>query len=60
MEARANDVQLRLSEGALHAEHEAIVEIGRIVHTVFVDHDGTSDGAQFEQSMPVLVRTRQP
>ena len=60
VEARANDVQLRLGEGALHAEHEAIVEIGWVVHAVFVDHDRTSDGAQFEQPMPVLVRTRQP
>jgi hypothetical protein len=60
VEAPANDVQLGLSEGALHAEHEAIVEIGRVVHTVFVNHDGSGDGAQFEQPMSVLVGTRQP
>ena len=37
VEARADDVQLRLGEGALHAKHETVVELGRIVATVFVD-----------------------
>jgi hypothetical protein len=60
MEARADDVQLRLGEGALHAEHEAVVELGGIVTTVFVDHERAGDGAQFAQAMPVLVGSCQP
>ena len=53
-------MQLRLSEGALHAEHEAVVELGGIVTAVFVDHERAGDGAQLEETMPVLVRSCQP
>ncbi len=60
MEARADDVQLCLGEGALHAEYEAVVELGGIVTAVLVDHERAGDGAQFEQAVPVLVRSRQP
>src|SRR6266581_2227268 len=38
MEARADDVQLRLSKGAFQAKHKPIVEVGRIVAAIFVDH----------------------
>src|SRR5438128_947667 len=34
VEARADDVQLCLSERALHAEHKAVVELGWIVTAV--------------------------
>jgi hypothetical protein len=60
VEARADDVQLGLSKGALHAEYEGVVEFGRSVYAIFVDHERSGDGAQFEQAMPVLVRARQP
>lgn len=53
-------MQLRLGEGALHAEHEAVVELGGVVTAVLVDHERAGDGAQFEQAVPVLVRSRQP
>ena len=59
VEARADDVQLCLGERALHAEHKAVVELGRIVTAVLVDHERAGDGAQLEQAMPVLVGARQ-
>src|SRR5256884_2947291 len=60
VEARADDVQLCLSERALHAEHKAVVELGWIVTAVLVDHERAGDGAQLEQAMPILVGARQP
>src|SRR6202049_5284771 len=36
VEARADDVQLCLGERALHAEHKAVVELGRVVTAVLV------------------------
>jgi hypothetical protein len=59
VEARADDVQLCLSESTLHAEHKAIVEVGWIVTSILVDDERAGDGAQLEQAMPVLVRSRQ-
>jgi hypothetical protein len=58
MEAGADDMQFRLSEGALHAKDQRIVELGWSVHTVLVDHEGIGDGAQLQKAMPVLVRAR--
>ena len=52
-------MQLGLSERALHAEHEAIVELGRVVATILVDHQRVGDGAELQQAMPILVRARQ-
>ena len=59
VEARANDVQFCLRERAFHAEDKAVVEVGRIVAAISVEHQGVGDGAQFQQAMPVLVRARQ-
>jgi hypothetical protein len=36
-------VQFCLSEGALHAEDQRIVELGRIVATILVDHERVGD-----------------
>src|SRR5215470_1707472 len=58
MEARANDVQFCLRECAFHAEDKAVVEVGRIVAAIAVEHQRPGDSAQFQQSMPVLVRAR--
>ena len=60
IKAGANDVQLGLGESPLHAQHKAVVELGRIVTAVLVDHERIGDGAEFEQTMPVLVGARQP
>src|SRR3954471_4494158 len=60
VEARANDVQLCLSEGSLHTKHKGVVEVGRTVHTILVDHERPRDGTQLEEAMPVLVRACQP
>jgi hypothetical protein len=59
VEARADDVKLCLGERALHAEHKAVVELGRVVTAVLVDYQRAGDGAQLEQAVPVLVRARQ-
>src|ERR1700693_3438044 len=60
VEARADDVQLCLGERALHAEHKAVVELGRVVTAVLVDYQRAGDGAQLEQAMPILVRSCKP
>src|SRR2546421_598340 len=57
VEARADDVQLCLGERALQAEHQAVVELGRVVTAVLVDYQRACDGAQLEQAMPILVRS---
>src|SRR5258706_1322245 len=59
VEARADDVKLCLGERALHAKHEAVVELGRVVTAVLVDYQRAGDGAQLEQAVPVLVGARQ-
>jgi hypothetical protein len=60
VEARADDVQLCLGERALHSEHKAVVELGRVVTAVLVDYQRAGDGAQLEQAMPILVRSCKP
>src|ERR1700736_3704850 len=59
MEARANDVQFCLRKCAFHAEDKAVVEVGRIVAAISVEHQSFGDSTQFQQSMPVLVRACQ-
>src|SRR5215470_17861737 len=59
VEARANDMQFGLSERPLHAKDEAVVEIGRVVATVAIEHQGLGNGAKFQQAMPILVGARQ-
>src|ERR1700739_4116989 len=38
VEARANDMRFCLCERAFHAEDKAVVEVGRIVATISVEH----------------------
>jgi hypothetical protein len=38
-------MQFGLSERPLHAEDEAVVEIGRVVATVAIEHQGLGNGA---------------
>src|ERR1700730_6965763 len=59
VEARAHDVQFCLRKRALHAEDKAVVEVGRIVAAISVEHQCLGDSAQLQQPMPVLVRARQ-
>ena len=59
MEARADDVEFRLGERSFHAEDKTVVEIGRIVAAVLVDHEGPGDRTELQQAMPILVRARQ-
>src|SRR5262245_24346171 len=55
VEARANDVQLGLRKRSLHTEHKAVVELAGVVTTILVDHQRAGDGAQLQQTMPILV-----
>ena len=55
MEARANDVQLGLRKRALHAQHQAVVEVGRVVAAVLVHHQRPGDGTELQQTVPLLV-----
>src|SRR4051794_14302982 len=43
MEARADDMQFCLGEGALHAKNKGVVEVGRTVHAILVDHERSRD-----------------
>jgi len=60
LEARVQKMQFGLSHGPLQSEQKAVVEIRRIVATVFVDHQRRSERAQLQQPMPVEIRARQP
>jgi hypothetical protein len=59
MEARANDVQLCLSERTFHTKHKAVVEIGWVVTAISIENQCVGDRAQLQQPMPILVRACQ-
>src|SRR5205807_7778813 len=48
-----------VSHGPLQPEQEAVVEIRRIVTTVFVDYQRRGKRAQLQQTAPVEIRARQ-
>jgi hypothetical protein len=58
-EAPAQEMQLGLGHRALQTEQQSVVEIGRVVAAVRVDHQGVRQRAQLQQSMPVEVGTCQ-
>ena len=49
-----------LGHSPLQPEQPSVVEIRRIVATIFVDHQRFGERAQFQQTMPVEVGARQP
>src|SRR4051794_38716111 len=51
LEARVQKMQLGLSHGPLQSQQEAVVEIRRIVATVFVDYQRRGECAQLQQPM---------
>jgi hypothetical protein len=55
VEAGAEDVQLRLTHGALEAEDQAVVEQGRVVDAVGIGDLGIGHAAQIEEPVPVSV-----
>src|SRR5262245_16356282 len=59
VESRANDVQLGLLKCSLHTENKAVVELGGVVTTILVDYQRAGDGAQLQQTRPILVGARQ-
>ena len=46
-------VQLGLAHGALESQEEAVVEVRRVVHAVFVEDQRVSDRADLDESVPV-------
>ena len=59
MEAHAGGVKYSLGERSFHAEDKTVVEFGRIVAAVLVDHEGPGNRTELQQAMPILVRARQ-
>ena len=60
LQAGLQDVQLGLAHRALQAEQQPVVEVRRVVHTIFVADDRARHGGQLEQALPVGVVARQP
>ena len=59
LEAPAQEMQLGLCHRALQSEQQAVVEVGRVVAAVGVDHQCVGQGAKLQQAKPVHVRARQ-
>ena len=51
--ACAQDVQLRLAHRALEAEQQSVVEVRRIVETVFVEDQRVGQCADLQQTVPI-------
>lgn len=58
LEARADEMEFGLRQGAFEPEQKLVVEIGRIVATVGIDNQGAGQGANLQQAMPVAARAR--
>src|SRR4029077_14805695 len=58
LEARAQKMQLSPGHSPFQAQQKSVVEIGRIVAAILVDHQSLGEGTQLQQSMPVQVRAR--
>jgi len=56
----ADDVQFCLGHRSLETQKQPVVVGRRIVQPVEVADQRAEDGAQFEQLVPVLARSRQP
>lgn len=52
-QAGLEHVQLRFAHGLLQAQQQAVVEVRRVVHAVFVQDERVSKRADFQQTMPV-------
>ena len=59
-EAGADEVQLGLAHGALQAEQQPVVEVGRVIQAVLVADQRARHGADLQQPVPVGVVAGQP
>src|SRR3954447_7068493 len=59
LEPRPHDVELGLAHRALEAQQEAVVEKPRVVHAVVVGDEGSRQGADLEQVVPVPAGARE-
>lgn len=59
LQTRTQHMQLRLAHRALHAQQQAVVEIGGVVQAVFVKDQRIGERADFQQAVPIAGVTRQ-
>ena len=52
-QARAQHMQLGFTHRALEPEQQAIIEVGRVVESVFVQNERLAQRADLQQAMPV-------
>ena len=52
--------ELGFAHRALEPEQQAIVEVGWIVHAIFVEDEGVGQGTDFQQPMPVRIVSGEP
>lgn len=50
-----DDMQFSFAHRALEPEQQAIVEVGRVVHAVFIEDERVGQGADLQQPMPVRI-----
>jgi hypothetical protein len=58
--AAAQQVQLRLADGPLESQKQAVVVVGGVVDAVLVGQQGLEDGAGLQELVPVLAGACQP
>ena len=52
-QAGADEVQLRLAHGTFQPQHQAVVEIPRVIESVLVADESAAKSAQLQQPMPI-------
>lgn len=52
-------MQFCLAHGTFQAQQQTIVILGRIIQSILVGNQGTEQGTNFQQVMPISVRTSQ-
>jgi hypothetical protein len=58
-QASAQAIEFGLTHGPLASQQETIVAGGRVIQTIFIEHERASEGATFQEPMPVTGAPRQ-
>ena len=53
LQPRTEYVQLGFAHSSLQPEQQAIIELGRIIDTVFVQNERIGEGTDLQQPMPI-------
>ncbi|OFW27663.1 MAG: hypothetical protein A3J28_15030 [Acidobacteria bacterium RIFCSPLOWO2_12_FULL_60_22] len=51
--ARLEDMKFRFAHRSLQAQQQPVVEVGGIIHSIFIKDEGVGECADLEQSVPV-------